>query len=134
MTSTLTTVPSIVHRHRTAFWLATAAVVGECLAGGAMDLAHLPPFFPILRHLGYPGYFADILGTAKLLAAAALLTPRAPRLTEWAYAGVVFTLLGAAASHLAVGDGPGAVVPPLCFAGLALVSRRLRPHPSATPG
>jgi hypothetical protein len=54
--------------------------------------------------LGYPAYVVTILGVWKLLAVPALLVPGFDRLKEWAYAGVMFDLTGAAASHLAVGD------------------------------
>jgi hypothetical protein len=46
---------------------------------------------------------------------------------EWAYAGIVFNMTGAAAPHLAVGDGAGTLVGPLVFTGLALASWALRP-------
>ena len=54
--------------------------------------------------LGYPAYVVTILGVWKLLAVPALLVSGFDRLKEWAYAGVMFDLTGAAASHLAVGD------------------------------
>ena len=54
--------------------------------------------------LGYPAYVVTILGVWKLLAVPALLVPGFDRLKEWAYAGVMFDLTGAAASLLAVGD------------------------------
>src|SRR4051812_5146182 len=91
-----------VHRHRIAYWVSTAVVVGECVVGGGMDLLRLPPFFPMLIDLGYPGYLATILGTAKLAAAVVLVAPRLPRLKEWAYAGVLINMVGAAASQAAV--------------------------------
>ena len=71
-----------------------------------MDILRLPPFFGILKHLGYPGYFSVILGVWKVLGSVAVLAPRFPRLKEWAYAGMFFNMTGAAASHLAAGD-PG---------------------------
>jgi DoxX-like family len=58
--------------------------------------------------------------------AVALLVPRFPRLKEWAYTAAVFTCTGAAASHLAVADGAGALVP-IIFAVIALASWSLRP-------
>ena len=77
--------------------------------------------------LGYPPYFATILGTAKLLAAAALLTPGSPRLKEWAYAGILINMVGACASHLAAGNPPVSTIAPATFAVTALASWRLRP-------
>jgi len=87
----------------------------------------LPPFIGIIRHLGYPAYFMTILGAWYVLAGVALLAPRFPRVKEWAYAGLVFNYTGAAASHLAVGDGAGALAGPSVFLGLVVASWALRP-------
>ena len=43
----------------------------------------------------------------------ALLAPRRPLLKEWAYAGLIFNYTGAAASHLVMRDGVGALVAPM---------------------
>jgi hypothetical protein len=92
-----------------------------------MDLLRMAPFYPLLIDLGYPGYLATILGTAKILAAVALLAPGLPRLKEWAYAGVVINMTGAAASNVAMHRPIGALVPPAVFGGLAILSWALRP-------
>ena len=57
-----------------------------------------------MRQLGYPDYFAVILGVWKVLGGVAVLIPRCPRLKEWAYAGMFFDLSGASASHFSSGD------------------------------
>jgi uncharacterized membrane protein YphA (DoxX/SURF4 family) len=111
----------------TAYWAITAVVVGECAVGGAMDLLHLPPFYPVMITLGYPGYLATILGIAKLLAAVVLLAPGLPRLKEWAYAGIMINMVGAMASHLAAHQPASNLIAPGAFAGLALLSWALRP-------
>ena len=121
------TFTSTTRRRSTLYWLATAAVVAECVAGGVTDLFRAGPFFTTLRELRYPAYFATILGVAKLLAAPTLLAPRLPTLKEWAYAGVVFNMIGAFASQVAVGNGPGEWLPPLFVAALVLASWGLRP-------
>jgi uncharacterized membrane protein YphA (DoxX/SURF4 family) len=110
-----------------AYWVTTAVVVTECLVGGAYDLLRLEPFFPLLSQLGYPAYLATILGTAKVLAGLVVAAPRLPRLKEWAYAGILVNMLGAAASYLATGSSVGNYIPPLSFAAVALISWALRP-------
>jgi DoxX-like family len=55
------------------------------------------------------------------------MSPGLPRLKEWAYAGVVFDLSGAAASHAFVGDPPGKVAVPLVLLTFAALSWALRP-------
>jgi hypothetical protein len=56
--------------------------------------------------LGYPIYFIPFIGVAKLLGVIAILVPGYPRIREWAYAGLMFDLLGAAFSIIAVGKSP----------------------------
>jgi uncharacterized membrane protein YphA (DoxX/SURF4 family) len=109
------------------YWVTTVIIAAEFAIGGVMDILRLPPFFEILRHLGYPGYFSVILGVWKVLGAAAVLAPRFPRLKEWAYAGMFFNMTGAAASHLAAGDPALMLVAPIIFTGLVVASWILRP-------
>ncbi|MGH3321642.1 MAG: DoxX family protein [Streptosporangiaceae bacterium] len=110
-----------------AYWGATVLVVGELLLGGVWDILLTPGGRETMTQLGYPAYFAVIMGVWKVPGAAALLAPRFPRLKEWAYAGAIFTYTGAAASHLAVGQGAATVVLPLIFVVLAAASWALRP-------
>lgn len=87
--------------------------------------------------LGYPAVVPVLLGVAKVLGAVALVvggaTGRFPTLTEWAYAGFAFVLTGAAASHVAAGDGLAGVAPPLVFLALLAVSYALRRQPDTDP-
>ena len=105
----------------------TAIVVLETLVGAFMDLAHLPYVVQDVRAIGYPTYVLYIVGVWKVLAVAALLWPRVPRLREWAYAGVFFEMSGAAASHVLVGDPIGKYAAPLAFTFLTLVSWWFQP-------
>lgn len=57
-----------------------------------------------------------------------MLAPRFPRLKEWAYAGIVFDLTGAAVSHAASGDGAAKVITPLVMVAITIASWSLRPH------
>ncbi len=92
------------------------------LAGGVADLAGPESVVKIMTHLGYPDYFAKIIGIWKILGAIALLAPRLPRLKEWAYAGIFFDLTGAAASHFAVKDPVSETVTPLVILGIVAAS------------
>lgn len=112
------------------YWAVTGLVAAAFALGGAMDLAHAPQVMEGMAKLGYPAYFATILGTWKVLGALALVLPRFPRLKEWAYAGMVFDLTGAALSHLAVHEGEK-VVAPLVLLALVAASWALRPETRA---
>ena len=109
------------------YWTVTSIVVAECAVGGAMDLFRMAPFYPMLIDLGYPSYLATILGTAKLAAAVVIAVPRLPRLKEWAYAGVLINMTGAAASNAAVHEYAG-MIAPAAFAVLAFASWATRPR------
>jgi DoxX-like family len=83
------------------------------------DILRIPQAVDLFRHLGYPSYLLPFLGIAKMLAVAAILAPGLRWLKEWAYAGLIFDLIGAVYSHLAVGDPPNAWIFPVI--GLLLV-------------
>jgi hypothetical protein len=53
--------------------------------------------------LGYPVYFIPFIGVAKVLGVLAILLPLSARIKEWAYAGLVFDLIGATFSIIAIG-------------------------------
>ncbi len=58
-----------------------------------------------IRHLGYPGYFGNMLVVFKILGALALIIPQVPkRIKEWAYAGFTFDFIAAFVSHASI-DG-----------------------------
>ena len=74
-----------------------------------------------INSLGYPTYILPFLGVAKVLGVIAILIPGYPRIKEWAYAGLVFDLLGAAYSVLSVThDAQGLFM--LVFVGFAFAS------------
>ena len=113
------------------YWVTTAAIALETLAGGVTDLVHGgtmlvtgQPVVQIVTHLGYPVYLLTILGVWKLLGGITLLVPGFPRLKEWAYAGIFFELTGALASVIVRGGDPWS---PLILAALAVSSWALRP-------
>jgi uncharacterized membrane protein YphA (DoxX/SURF4 family) len=109
------------------YWVVTALVGLAFLTGGALDAARGPDVRAIMSHLGYPPYFALILGIWKVLGGLAVLAPRLPRLKEWAYAGMLFDLSGAAISHSIIGDGAKAVLTPAILLLLVIASWALRP-------
>jgi hypothetical protein len=107
-----------------AFGIATVLVGMAFLGSGIANLMHAPHIAADMARLGYPAYFSTILGTWKVLGAIAI--PRLPHLKEWAYAGMIFDLTGAALSRAVSGDGFAGVVPPLLIAVLVVVSWALR--------
>ena len=56
--------------------------------------------------LGYPAYFIQLLGIAKLLGSIVILIPGLNKtIKEWAYAGLFFDLIGAVYSGIAASKG-----------------------------
>jgi len=109
------------------YWVVTAIIVLESLGGGLADILKVPAYVNILEHLGYPAYFAFILGTGKLLAAIAILVSGYPLLKEWAYAGLTIQFLGAIVSHIIVGDPVSGLIAPFIFLCFVVSSWFLRP-------
>ncbi|MFO7178145.1 MAG: DoxX family protein [Pseudomonadota bacterium] len=110
------------------YWISTGLVVFAFVFGGIADLGRGPDMVAAMQHLGYPEYLLVVLGVWKLLGAAAIVAPGVPRLKEWAYAGMMFDLTGAAVSHAAVGDPAANVIVPLVLLGLVAASWVLRPE------
>ncbi len=115
------------------YWVTTILIALETLAGGVTDLMHGrtdlfsgPRVVDVVTSLGYPVYVLAILGIWKIPGAITLVVPGFLRLKEWAYAGIVFELTGAAASQ-AVRGRPNDVIAPVVLLGLALASWALRP-------
>jgi hypothetical protein len=119
-----------MNQRHTGYWVATVLFSLVYFGSGLADVLHASPVIETLAHLGYPAYFASIIGPWKIAAAITIAAPSLPwmpkHLKEWAYAGVVFDLTGALASHAVLGDhGPKQIVP-IVLLGLLAVSYRFR--------
>ena len=110
-----------------AYWTATVLITLALLSGGIASVARAEPNVRGMAELGYPAYLLVVLGVWKLLGAAVLLAPRVALLKEWAYAGIVFELSGAAFSHAAIGHPAAKVAVPVVLLALAAGSWALRP-------
>jgi uncharacterized membrane protein YphA (DoxX/SURF4 family) len=116
----------MANRRTIAFWAVTVPVCVAFVLSGIANLAHVSHVAEDMAHLGYPRYFSDILGAWKILGALTVAVPGFSRVKEWAYAGMMFDLTGAAISRGVSGDGFKGVVPPLLFAALVVASWALR--------
>jgi hypothetical protein len=115
------------------YWIVTGLMAAYMLFASIPDLLRIPQAVAIFSHLGYPRYLLPFLGSAKAVGVMAVLVPGLTRLKEWAFAGLVFDLIGALFSHLSVGDGPNGWMPAavglLLVTGAYLTHRtRLRAH------
>lgn len=115
------------------FWILTLAFCLPELGGGVADLVGVAELQAIMTHLGFPLYVMPLLGIWKILGVVAILAPGFRRLKEWAYAGMMFDLTGAAWAHAAAGDPVGQILPPLVLLSFALGSWALRPASRKLP-
>ena len=89
------------------YWIFTIPFVALMGLGAIPDIINQPEAVELIHnHLGYPDYFLQFLGVAKLLGAIAILIPGFPRIKEWAYAGLTYDLIAALYSLIAIGDPP----------------------------
>jgi hypothetical protein len=84
--------------------------------------------------LGFPLHFVVLLGVWKVLGSIAILVPRFPLVKEWAYAGIMVDLTGAASASVATGGEWWHAAAPLSIAALAAASWALRPPSRRLPG
>lgn len=104
------------------YWIFTLPFLGLMLFSVFSYFSSSPQAVEGIRSLGYPLYMLKILGTAKLLGVLAILYNRLKTLKEWAYAGFVINLIGAAASHHFSGDPMAKVIIPLIVLILVFIS------------
>jgi len=90
-------------RDKIIYWIATGLLAAGMGMSAYMYLTKNPELVGAFQLLGFPVYFISILGVAKLLGAIVLVAPAGTRLKEWAYAGFIFTFVGAMWVHLVTG-------------------------------
>ena len=114
------------------YWSITGIMAAFMLMGAIGDVLQVPAALAWFVHLGYPSYLLPFIGIAKILGVTAVLIPGLRRVREWAYAGLVFDLLGAFYSHISVGDSAAgwifSVIGLLLVLGSYVLYRRRTDH------
>ena len=86
------------------YWVLTSLFAGFMIFSAIPNIMSTPESIELIStQLGYPQYVIPFIGVAKLLGAVAILVPGLKRIKEWAYAGVMFDLVGATYSFIAIG-------------------------------
>lgn len=116
-----------------AYWVLTGLTVLVIGGGGVVDVLSPPEVVATVQALGYPAYFARMLGVWKVAGAATIALPGLARLKEWAYAGIVIDVTSASIAHAAAGDELGKVIVPIVVLAFALGSWALRPDTRRLP-
>jgi uncharacterized membrane protein YphA (DoxX/SURF4 family) len=108
------------------YWITT---IISAIAFFITGIGNLVPFEHIahdMAYLGYPYYFLKILGTWKIIAAVTIILPGIRRIKEWAYAGMMLDLTGAALSRYFMSDSLQLIIVPLTIAVLVIISWSFR--------
>ena len=116
-----------------AYWISTVLTAALFSMSAVMYIGRGPKIMEGMHILGYPEYMLNILATAKILGVLALLTPKFPRLKEWAYAGFVIDIVGAFWSHMAmqgIGAAMGVVLPLVLLLTSYITFRILQKDPA----
>ena len=113
---------------RVAYWVCTGLVVFFIGSGGLAYAMQVPDVVQGVVALGFPVHFVVLLGVWKVLGSIAILVPGVPPIKEWAYAGIMFDLTGAASASVATGGEWWHVAAPLSIAVLVAASWTLRPE------
>jgi uncharacterized membrane protein YphA (DoxX/SURF4 family) len=94
---------------------------------GRLYLTHDPGEWRIAhQQLGYPIYIIPLIGVTHILGGVGILIPNAPRLTEWAYAGLAINLLLAFYSQLNGGGSTWDKFDPILVLAFVVASYGLR--------
>ena len=104
------------------YYISTIVLSLSMLWGGFLDASQNDLAVAGIVSLGYPAYFAIIIGVAKILGVIGIWQNKVRFLKSWAYAGFVFDTLGATISTLAAGIGAVYAIPALISLVVVLVS------------
>jgi hypothetical protein len=104
------------------YWITTGLILFFFLPGAVMNIMRTPDWIEVFKLLGYPAYLLPFLGVAKLCGCIVVVVPQLNRLKEWAYAGLVFDLVGAIYSALMVSGFEPALLIMFVALGVVLTS------------
>ncbi len=104
------------------YWIFTSLFAFMMLGSAIPDIFSVQMAVEGFKNIQLPAYLLPFLGIAKLLGVIAILVPGYPRIKEWAYAGLVFDLLGASYCILSTNPPGGSVAFMIIPLGLAAVS------------
>ena len=109
------------------YWIVTCLLGVAYIGMGASNYWQPGTMNEDIAKSGYPSHFFKLLGVWQVLGGVVILSPKLPRLKEWAYAGVFVNLIAAAHHHYMAGDDVAKIAIPLVVLSIAAVSYALRP-------
>lgn len=97
------------------YWILTGLFAFVMLGSAVPDILISSIAVQGFTEIGMPTYLLPFLGIAKLLGVIAILVPGYARIKEWAYAGLMYDLIGATYSVAASGKPVSNWSPMLIF-------------------
>lgn len=94
-----------MNKGKIGYWISTGLL---CLMYGMSAVTYIMQRTEVehgFLQFGYPAYLVTVLIAVKIAAVLAVLSRVSVRLSDLAYAGILFHLLLALSAHLSVGDG-----------------------------
>jgi len=104
------------------YWIFTILFAALMLFSAIPDILVVSDAVTFMNQLGYPNYFIPFIGYAKLLGVIAILIPGFPIIKEWAYAGLMYDLIGATYSVIAISGFSADMAPMFIFIGMGVAS------------
>jgi len=116
------------------YWIVTGLFLLMMTFSGIASLASREQSMQVFNSINMPSYLIPFISIAKILGVIAILVPGYPRLKEWAYAGLIYDLIGAAYCNYSVGKPAGECAPILIFLAIAFASyflyhKKVSPQP-----
>lgn len=110
-------------KKNTIIYWASTGLLSFMMLFSAWNYFTNPQMSAAFKHLGFSDYFRYELAVAKIIGALALIIPQVPvKLKEWAYAGFAITFISASIAHYSSGDPASAIITPLVFLAVLVVS------------
>jgi uncharacterized membrane protein YphA (DoxX/SURF4 family) len=104
------------------YWILTGLFAFVMFGSAIPDVMMVDMAKQGFREMQMPEYLLPFVGVAKILGVIAILIPGYPRLKEWAYAGLIYDLLGAVYGVAASGKSAENWAPMLIFIALGFGS------------
>jgi hypothetical protein len=104
------------------YWITTGLLVLLMAFSSISSLINSAQAVEFFKSINMPVYLISFLSVAKLLGVLGILIPGYPRIKEWAYAGLIFDLIGALWCNYSSSKSTGDWFPMIIFIGIAFAS------------
>ena len=104
------------------YWITTGLLALLMAFSAISSLVSTGPALEFFKGLNMPAYLISFISIAKILGVVGILIPGYPRIKEWAYAGLIFDLIGAWWCNFSSGKTTAEWFPIIIFIGVAFAS------------